>query len=249
MAKRSNMLPLALVLGGVALIAYSKRPPGVSGLGDLGFSIKKAVKKAVGGAKKVGQTAARIDPSIRIAKKVVTTVAKKSPDPFLKTIVAKVSVGGAKKRAAKPQPQPGQAIQYQDENGNPISEAEYNRRQAEYDRMAECQNQNGQWNNGTCRQPPKVSDPVPTPIIDQAQLQQQVMNQGAAQYGGGGGGGGSSFADSYYGGGQSVLPAADSTPAPSMATESAPDTGKKMNPLVAVAAFAAVPLLGMLGDK
>lgn len=241
-------------------------PATVNGFGS-------SFKKAVGKAKSVGRTVSRIDPSMRIARKVVG-VAMKSPAAKglnklisktpLGPMTAKISVGGSA-MMRMPKTKPGQQVEYQDENGNIITKAQFNARQRMYDQQANCDKKVGyEWNGGACTKLPSTGTPRP------------------ASSGGGGGGGNSSS-----GGGSSWLEqAASMAPAavqmaqgagvPSSITDAAssffPSSGggggaaapasepeqvavaqaepeKKASTLMTILAFAAVPVVMAVTGK
>ncbi len=167
-------------------------------------------------------------------------------------LVQKVMPG---KRAPAAKPKAGQKVEYQDENGNVITKAEYDRRQGLYEQQSACMAQGKSWTGSNCiaqagAQNQAVSDPGPSSSGQSF----TDPNMYAPQSSGGGGGGGAPSSSDYYQGGASdasAMPPADATPAPTSVDEVAPAAPPgKLNPLVAVAAFAAVPLvLGLTGAK
>ncbi len=171
-------------------------------------------------------------------------------------LVQKVMPG---KRAPAAKPKAGQKVEYQDENGNVITKAEYDRRQGLYEQQSACYAKGTfwQWSNNACQYlvPKTSSDPgVPSPSPSSSGQSFTDPNMYAPQSSGGGGGGGAPSSSDYYQGGASdasAMPPADATPAPTSVDEVAPAAPPgKLNPLVAVAAFAAVPLvLGLTGAK
>lgn len=235
MAKRktSSHMPLVLIGLGLGAAYLATRPAApVSGMGHLGFvkKLKKAVKKAAGQAKKVGQTVARIDPSMKLAKTVVTKVAAKTKSPLAKALVKNVSIA-SKPKPPKPVAQPGGGTVYQDENGNTITQAEYERRMAEYAAAQAAAAVPAAHVSKPAYQPP-VAPTIPH-LPSAAELLRQAPSS-------------SSYIETGSSSG-TVLPPAASTPVPSIPAQAAPAKG---NPVMTIAAFAAIPLvLGLTGGK
>lgn len=227
-----------LLLAGAGLLAAHRLAPAtpVSGLGSLRKKFKKATRKFGGGlkqslatVKKAGRTVASIqqkyDPGTKLIMGAAKQATKIAPKP-LRKVVGRISIAG-KRVVQRPSPAaPGEPVEYQDENGNVITQAQYEAIQA-------CWSGGGTWANGACQRTYSGA-PAPSPQPSQ-DWSQYIPPQPSS----GGGGGGS--------GEPSLLPAAASTPVPSTADAAEP---KKSNPLLAIAAFVAVPVvMGLTGEK
>jgi hypothetical protein len=223
--------PVLLVGGAIGLyLLLRPRTSSVDGLGTagLGFSIGKSFKKLTRG---VAQHS------------IVGKVVKKIAPPALKRVLKKVDP--TVRRSAPPPPAPaGSVNEYQDENGNVISEAEYNRRMAAY---AAQNSAPAPQSAGPIKvAPPAAPTPVPSFQLPTAPTQSELQRQAfdafssAAQASGGGGGGGGS------GGGSTLMPSQQFTQAPSSADQAAPAPGGKFNPIIAAGALIAVPLVAMI---
>lgn len=198
------------------------QPAQVDGLG-FGFAkkafkkAKKAVKKVASGARKVVKTA--VDPRKHIAKIVQT-------------------VNPSKPQKAKPAT-PGQEVEYQDEHGNVISEAEYNRLIEMYQRREQEALQAAQ-RPPVVAQPAKppahgspdpapVPAPVPAPAPD-------TTDWGAI------------LRSEAIGPGFSTMPVHPRMP--SAASTATPATAGKINPLLTIGTLIAVPVvMGVMGDS
>jgi len=242
-----SMLPLLLAGAGIALIvAGNRQSTPVAGLDGLKKKFKKAAKRVASVPKKVIAVHKTIAKKATGLVKVAAGGVMLAPLTMGKKLVRKVMKG---KRQPAPSAGPGEEVSYVDENNSPITQAEYERRQAEYERISACQAQGGTWGGGVCRmlaprtpvQPPAPSDTFQQP---QAPAQQQPYEGRAA------GGGEGPSSDDYYSQSQPLLPSAASTPEPVAASEAAPAPKGKFNPLLTIAAFAAVPVvLGLTGGK
>jgi hypothetical protein len=222
--------PVLLVGGAVALylLLKPKSPSApVDGLGTaaLGFSIGKSFKKLTSG---IAQHS--------IVGKIVKKIA---PKP-LRKVLAKIDPT-AKRRPAPLPPATAETVnEYQDENGNVISEAEYNRRMAE---IAAANNAPPPappaQNSGPIKLPPFQLPPSPTftPAPAPQQASQPFDFSAFAPQ----------ASSPASGGGGTLLPSSQFTPAPGSADQAAaaPAPGK-FNPIIAAGALIAVPLVAML---
>jgi hypothetical protein len=202
MAQKNDVWLGLGVLGVAALIINARRRPQASVEG-LGFikKARKALKKVASPVKKVVKTA--VDPRKHIAK-VVQTVSPSKPQ--------------------KAQPAaPGQEVEYQDEHGNVISEAEYNRLVEMYQRKEQeaLKAAQGQQQMHPAR-PPAPEAPADTTDWGMLLRQDAGVHRAA------------------------VIPA---SPAPSAASAAAPPPAK-INPLLTIGTLIAVPVvMGVLGDS
>ena len=140
-ATATNLLPLALVAGGAYLLLRKQAAPApVNGMGDLAWggsfveSITGAVSDAAGAVKKVVQKASTT--TLAVASQVMSSPLKAAVLVAALPVTALVTGGAAVLAATKlqgKQDEPAQqapVTQYQDADGNPITEAEYNRQMA-----------------------------------------------------------------------------------------------------------------------
>jgi hypothetical protein len=224
MAKRRRnppdaRVPLVLIAGVVGFLLLRKtNQPGepVQGFG-------KFLKKQARGVTKHS-----------IIGKIVQKIAPKS----VKKILRKIDPT-AKRQAPAPAPTAEAAVEFQDENGNVITEAEYNRRVAEM-------------NAANAAPPPAATGqvrqlPVPSgsSFIPAMPSNQELFRQAAAA---------SSFSapsPSAPSGGGFMLPPPQAMQVPQALSPSGPaEAPKKMSPILTIAAFAAVPIvLGLTGGK
>jgi len=275
----SSMVPLLLVGAGAVALYASRRSTGVSGIGDLGFSFggavrkishtvsatTQAIKKPINqfGIKDVALTAA--GGGIVEAAKMGKTTFKALPGSVKALATGGVTAMGVRAVVVKvmkgkrsPAPAPGSKVEYQDENGNVITKAEYDRRQALYEAQSKCAAKGWDWNGRACViHSPKTSAPLTSdPSSGTSYTDIVDPNAGQAAQPTSTGGGPSPSASDYYNGGgnapsdPSIMPPIDATPAPTSADAASPPApAKKLSPFVAVATFAAVPLLlGLTGE-
>lgn len=139
-ATAAVIVPLALIAGGILLWKRSTQvvevgPTGhaanaLPGMSGFGSKLKKAVKKAAKVATKVDPVAATVhevkkvvdDPKRFITKPV--NLLSKLPGASKSPLVRKLKPRGSPQSTV--QPEPGQPIVYQDVNGATITEGEYN---------------------------------------------------------------------------------------------------------------------------
>ncbi len=268
----SSTLPLLLVGAGIGLFVLSKRQEAAAApVSGIGSWFSKTAKKATKGVSRTLH--AVTDPvqnlnikdaavfaaggGIAQAAKMGLQAAKKMPSNVLavatggtslllaKTVVQKVMPG---KRS--PPPPAGSKVVYQDENGHPISKAEYERRQALYEAQSQCYAKGMTWNGTACvASTAPVSDPGYGPTASGQSFVQPPSDQSSMYPSSGGGGSSGSSQDFGPPPDASATPTADQS-APMDPPPAPPAPTGKLNPLVAVATFAAVPLLlGLTGDK
>lgn len=142
---KSVVIPLALVAGGAYLLLRNQSSAPVNGMGDLGWggSIGRSISNAfssAGGA--VSKIVKKVSAPVQSVAKTLVTQAIAAPQVFTAALplTALTPVGAAvmaveaiqsRKGGEEEQAAPVTETQYQDENGNVITEAEYNRRLAE----------------------------------------------------------------------------------------------------------------------
>jgi hypothetical protein len=257
-ATSSSLVPLAIIAGGLALYAYGKkqdRANGLQGMGDLGFSVRRALSRAAAPVKKaVHQVVPKaITNAVNKVGKPIEKVVSKTYDAgakvakFAAPLVTGVTIGiplimgrealkmYAKRQAPKDDGSGGTVNVYTDDKGNTITEAQYNALQA-------CYNQGGDWSGGRCQipqpapgasQPEQPASPAPNPWTTPQQPY-------PTSNGGGSGGSGAPSASDYYA--QQQQPQG----MPSYAASAEPAPAGKVNPLLAAAAFIAVPAVMLL---
>lgn len=267
MAKTSNLVPLAIIAGGLALYAYGKRQDRAAGVGDLGRSFRKSFSRVAAPVLRVAKAAASpLVAQVVVAKKLadstgvtktITDAAKVAVAPVLTlpVVAAKRITKKLFKGQTQTAPAPSDAtVVYQDENGNVISQARYEAILAQNACIAKGSGWN--WNGSACvaapspqspqSQPSQPSQPAQPDVnsMIQAYVQQQAAAQQAAQQAAqsSGGGGAAPSASDYYARPTSA-PAASSMPSYAAAAEPAKGGA---NPLLAAAAFIAVPAVMLL---